>query len=102
MNISQTMSRIGVVLGTIGAIAVLAASAQAASSKPAGMSHPEYQALTIRSDTLNELHGNAVTRLSPRVFMGLYKAGANRMSPQEFAASAARSEALNIRYGLGR
>ena len=100
MNISQTTSRIGALLGTIGAVVVLAASAQAGTWKPAGMSQPEHRALTIRSEALNELHGNAVTRLSPRVFMGLYEAGANRMTPQEFAALAARSEALNRRYGL--
>ena len=63
---------------------------------------PEFRAITIRSEALNELHGNAVTRLSPRVFVGLYQAGANRMTPQEFAALVARSEALNSRYGLGR
>ena len=60
MNISQTTLRIGAVLGTIGAIVVLAASAQAATSKPAGMSQPEYRALMIRSEALNKLYGNAV------------------------------------------
>ena len=56
MNISQTTLRIGAVLGTIGAIVVLAASAQAATSKPAGMSRPEY-ALMVRSEALNKLYG---------------------------------------------
>ena len=101
MNISQTTLRIGAVLGTIGAIVVLAASAQAATSKPAEMSQPEYRALMIRSEALNTLHGNAVTRLSPQQFKGLYQAGANRMAPQEFAALVARSEGLNRRYGIG-
>jgi hypothetical protein len=102
VNISQTTLRIGGVLGTIGAIVVLAASAQAATSKPAGMSQPEYRALMIRSEALNKLYGNAVTRLSPQQFKELYQAGANRMAPQEFAALVARSEALNRRYGLDR
>jgi hypothetical protein len=123
VNISQTTLRIGAVLGTIGAIVVLAASAQAATSKPAGMSQPEYRALMIRSEglnklyanavtrlspqqfrseALNKLYGNAVTRLSPQQFKELYQAGANRMAPQEFAALLARSEALNRRYGLNR
>jgi hypothetical protein len=102
VNISQTTLRIGAVLGTIGAIVVLAASAQAATSKPAGMSQPQYRALMIRGEALNKLYGNAVTRLSPRQFKGLYRAGANRMAPQEFAALVARSEALNRRYGLDR
>ena len=100
MNISQTTSRIGAVVGTIGAIVVLAASAQATASKPAEMTTPEYRALVIRSEALNELHGNAVTRLSPQQFKGLYQAGANRMAPQQLAALVARSEALNRRYGL--
>ena len=95
MNISQTTVRIGAVLGTIGAIVVLAASAQAATSKPAGMSQPAYRALMIRSEALNKRYGNAVTRLSPQQFKELYQAGANRMAPQEFAALVARSEALN-------
>ena len=102
MNISQTTLRIGAVLGTIGAIVVLAASAQAATSKPAGMSQPEYRALMIRSEALNTLYGNAVTRLSPRQFEELYHAGANRMAPHEFAALVARSEGLNRQYGLDR
>ena len=86
MNLSRTTSRIGAIVATIGAIVVLAASAQAATSKPAGMSQPEYRALTIRSEALNTLYGNAVTRLSPQQFKGLYQAGANRMAPQVFAA----------------
>ena len=102
MNISQTTSRIGAVLATIGAIVVLAASAQAATSRPAGMSQPAYRALMIRSEALNKLYGNAVTRLSPQQFTGLYQAGANRMAPQEFAALVARSEALNRQSGLDR
>jgi hypothetical protein len=102
VNISQTTLRIGAVLGTIGAIVVLAASAQAATSKPAGMSQPEYRALMIRSEARNKLYGNAVTRLSPRVFKELNQAGANRMAPHELAALVARSEALNRQYGLDR
>jgi hypothetical protein len=99
VNISQTTVRIGAVLGTIG---VLAASAQAATSKPAEMSQPAYRALMIRSEALNKLYGNAVTRLSPQQFKELYQAGANRMAPQESAALVARSEALNRRYRLNR
>jgi hypothetical protein len=93
--------RIGAVLGTIGAIVLLAASAQASTSKPAGMSQPEYRALIIRSEALNKLYGNAVTRPSLRAYKHLNQAGANRMAPQELAALVARSEALNRQYGLG-
>ena len=102
MNLSQTTSRISAVLAAVGAIIVLAASAQAATSKPAGMSEPEYRALLIRSEALNTLYGNAVTRLSPQEFEGLYEAGANRMAPQEFAALVARSAALNRQSRLDR
>ena len=86
MNLSQTTSRIGAVLATIGAIVVLAASAEAATSKPAGMSQPEYRALMIRSEALEQIYGNAVTRLSPQQFKGLYQAGAIRMSVSRPAA----------------
>jgi hypothetical protein len=101
VNSSQT-SRIGTVLATVVAVVALAASAQAATSTPAGMSQAEYRALMIRSEALNELHGNAVTRLSPPEFAGLYQAGANRMAPQAFAALVARSEALNRQSRLDR
>jgi hypothetical protein len=102
VTISQTTLRIGAVLGIIGAIVVLAASAQAVTSKPAGMSQLAYRALVIRSEALNKRYGNAVTRLSPRQFMELYRAGGNRMTPQGFSALVTRSEALNRRYGLDR
>ena len=102
MTISQTTLRIGAVLGTIGAIVVLAASAHAATSTPAGMSQSEYRALMIRSEALNKRYGNAVTRLSPRQFMELYRAGGNRMTPDALNALVTRSEALNRRYALDR
>lgn len=40
----------------------------------------------IRSEALSKPYGNAVTRLSPRVFKELDRAGANRIAPHEFAA----------------
>ena len=102
MNSSQTTSRIGTVLATVGAVVALAGSAQAATSTPAGMTKSSYRALMIRSEALNELHGNAVTRLSPQQFTGLYRAGASRMAPQAFAALVARSAALNRQSRLDR
>jgi hypothetical protein len=101
VNSTQTTSRIGIVLAIV-AIVAFAASAQAATSVPAGMSQAEYRALMIRSEGLNALYGNAVTRLSPQRFAGLYQAGASRMAPQAFAALVAQSEALNRRSGLDR
>jgi hypothetical protein len=97
---SQTTLRIGAVLGTIGATVVLAASAQAATSRPAGMTEAAYRALVIRSEALNKRYGNAVTRLSPQQFEELYRAGGNRMAPQALVALVTRSEALDRRYGL--
>ena len=47
MNISPTTLRIGAVIGAI--VVLAASSAQAATSKPAGMSQPEYRALGLRS-----------------------------------------------------
>ncbi len=102
MTISKTTSRIGTVLATVGAVVALVASAQAATSRPAGMSEAAYRALMIRSEALNTLYGNAVTRLSPQQFKGLYQAGANRMEPQAFAALVARSDALNRQFRLDR
>ena len=102
MNSTQTTSRIGIVLAIVVAIAALAASAQAATSVPAGMSQSAYRALMIRSEALNAAYGNAVTRLSPQQFKGLYEAGGNLMEPQAFAALVARGEALNRSSGLDR
>jgi hypothetical protein len=94
--------RVAALLTAIAALAFFAASVQAANSRPAGMTKAEYRALLIRSEALNKLYGNAVTRLSSQQFKELYRARANRMAPQQFAALAARSEALNSRYGLDR
>jgi hypothetical protein len=89
-------------LTAVAALAFLAGSVQAANSRPAGMTKAEYRALALRSEALNELYGNAVTRLSAQQFKELYRSGANLMAPQELAALVARSEALNRRYGLDR
>ena len=95
MNISQTMLRIGTVLG---AIVVLAASAQAATSRPAGMSQSEYRALMIRSEALNTLYG-----LDRNVVLGASAQAATSrpagMSQPEYRALMIRSEALNTLYG---
>ena len=92
MNISQTMLRIGTVLGTI---VVLASSAQAATSRPAGMSQPEYRALMIRSEALNTLHGLDRSVVSARVATSR----PTGMSEREYRALMIRSEALNTLYG---
>jgi hypothetical protein len=94
--------RVAALLTAVAVLAFFAGSAQAANTGPAGMTKAEYRAQMLRSQALNQLYGNAATRLSPRVFEELYQAGANRMAPQEFAALVVRSEALNRSYGLDR
>lgn len=97
MKISRTQ-RIGVVVATLAAALAVAGAAQATPSKPAAMTKVEFRALIARSDALNDLYGNAVTRLSPAVFEALWNAGASKLEPQEFVALVTRSEALNRMY----
>ena len=66
----------------IGAVLAGETATAASAGVPEGTTKAAYQALHIRSEALNKLHGNAVTRLSPDVFNAL----------------AVRSEGLN-RYG---
>jgi len=65
---------------------------------PEGTTKAAYRALHIRSEALNNLYGNAVTRLSPAQFAAYWNAGASRLSPDEFNALVVRSEGLNS-YG---
>jgi hypothetical protein len=62
------------------------------------MTNAAYRALHIRSEALNNLYGNAVTRLSPAQFAAYWNAGASRLSPNEFNALLVPSEGLNS-YG---
>jgi hypothetical protein len=62
------------------------------------MTKAEYQAVQIRSEALNNLYGNAVTRLSPAQFAAYWNAGAWRLSPDEFNTLVVRSDGLNS-YG---
>jgi hypothetical protein len=98
MKASKTTFRIAIVLGTAAAFAAFASSAFATSAKPAAMTHAEYQALTARSQMLNDRYGNAVTRLSPVEFTALWQAGGHRMDPDELVALVTRSEAINEAY----
>jgi len=66
----------------IGAVLAGVPATAASAGVPEGMTKAAYRAVHIRSEALNNLHGNAVTRLSPDVFNAL----------------AVRSEGLN-RYG---
>ena len=98
MKTSKTTSRLAIVLGTFAAFVALASSAQASSTKPAGMTQAEYAAVQARGEALNKKYGNAVTRLSPGQFATLWKAGGDRLEPQELVALMTRSEGLNAMY----
>ena len=82
----------------IGAVFAGATATAASAGVSEGMTKAEYRALQIRSETLNNLYGNAVTRLSPAQFAAYWNAGASRLSPDEFNALVVRSEGLNS-YG---
>ena len=82
----------------IGAVLAGATAIAASATVPEGMAKAEYRALQIRSEALNNLYGNAVTRLSPAQFAAYWNAGAWRLSPDEFNALVVRSQGLNS-YG---
>jgi hypothetical protein len=82
----------------IGAVLAGETAAAASAGVPEGMTKAADRALHIRSEALNNLYGNAVTRLSPAQFAAYWNAGASRLSPDEFNALVVRSEGLNS-YG---
>ena len=82
----------------IGAVLTGETATAASAGVPEGMTKAAYRALHIRSEALNNLYGNAVTRLSPAQFAANWTAGASRLSPDEFNALVVRSEGLNS-YG---
>jgi hypothetical protein len=81
---------IAALLTVVAALTFLAGSAQAAKSRPAGMTKAEYRALMLRSEALNQRYG---------LGSGTYKPAA--MSWPEYRSLVVRSEALNRKYGLG-
>ena len=82
----------------IGAVLAGETATAASAGVPEGMTKAAYRALHIRSEALNNLYGNAVTRLSPAQFAAYWNAGASRLSPNAFNALVVRSEGLNS-YG---
>ena len=82
----------------IGAVLAGGTATAASAGVPEGMTKAESRALHIRSEALNNVYGNAVTRLSPAQFAANWNAGASRLSPGEFNALLVRSEGLNS-YG---
>jgi hypothetical protein len=88
---SSKTHRIAAVLVAIVALAAVTSVAQAATSRPTGMSKAEYRALVIRSEALNEKYR-----------LGNWKRVPQGMTPAEYRALMIRSEALNKQYGLGK
>ena len=82
----------------IGAVLAGETATAASAGVPEGMTNAAYRALHVRSEALNDLYGNPVTRLSPAQFAAYWNAGASRLSPDEFNALVVRSEGLNS-YG---
>ena len=73
---------VAALLTAVASLALFAGSAQAANSRPDGMTKPEYRALMLRSDALNRQYGLGTDQ-------------------QAYRALVLRSEALNAKYGLG-
>jgi hypothetical protein len=90
MSTTRRKHRIAALLSVIGALLILGGTAQAATSKPAGMSNAEYRALMIRSQALNDRYGLGWPAKKPEL-----------MTAAEFHALMLRSEALNDKYGVG-
>lgn len=82
----------------IGAVLAGETATAASAGAPEGMTNAAYRALQIRSEALNNLYGNAVTRLSPAQFAAYRNAGASRLSSDAFNALVVRSEGMNS-YG---
>jgi len=88
---TSTTQKIATLLAALAVVAAATGIAQAATSKPAGMSQAEYRALTIRGNALNEKYR-----------LGEWKNVPQGMTPAEYRALMIRGEALNKQYGLGK
>jgi hypothetical protein len=88
--ITTTSQKIAAALAAL-VLAAAGGIAQAATSKPSGMSQAEYRALVARSAGLNE-----------RYRLGAWQRVPEGLSPAEYRALTLRSEALNKQYGLGK
>ena len=91
MKIGITSRRIASVVVAIAALTALTGSAQAATTKPNGLSTAQYRALVLRSEALNQKYR-----------LGEWKGVPRGMNLPEYRALVTRSEALNKQYGLGR
>jgi hypothetical protein len=89
--ITSTTQKIATILAALAVLAAASGIAQAAASKPSGMSQAEYRALMIRSEGLNAKYG-----------LGNWKGVPQGMTPAEYRALMLRSEALNKQSHLGK
>jgi hypothetical protein len=76
-----------VLLGGVAALALAAPSSALAGSSP----------LLAQSQALNARYGNAVTALSSKEFIDLYKDGGSKMSPHALNALVTEGQALDAR-----
>jgi len=90
MNTTTRNHRIAALMSVIGALLILGGTAQAATSKPAGMSNAEHRALMLRSEALNETY-----------HLGNYSTVPQGTTAAANQALMLRSEALNHTYRLG-
>lgn len=90
MNIAHQIRWVAGLLAAIAVLIALAGIAQAATARPAAMSTPEYRALMLRSQALNEIY-----------HLGTYSLVRVGMTGAEYRALKLRSEALNKKYGPG-
>jgi hypothetical protein len=88
---TSTTRKVATVLTALAVLSAITGSAQAATSKPSGMSKAEYRALMIRSDGMNEKYR-----------LGRWQNVPQGMTPDEFRALTIRGEALNKQYHLGK
>jgi len=121
MHTTSRNHRIAALVSMIGALLILGATAQAATSKPAGMSNAEYRALVHRGEGLNAKYqlgtysrapqgttvlANQALILRSEALNAKYQLGTYSRAPQGMTAPAyralmLRSEALNDKYRLG-
>lgn len=88
---TSTTRKVATLLTALAVVTAVTGIAQAATSKPAGMSKAEYRALMIRGDAMNEHYR-----------IGRWQNVPQGMTPDEFRALTIRGEALNKQYHLGK
>jgi hypothetical protein len=83
----------------LAALAAPSAAFSSGSSSTHNMSSTAYQALVAKSQSLNDRYGNAVTALSSKQFIELWKDGGSKYSPEALNQMVVLGQAMNERYG---